>query len=399
MKWSSFNFTYKLLDLKDFWESLISIEASKETVTNLVVPPTWSEQLDKLNRVRAVYGTTALEGNPLSEAEVSAQMDQLDKGGIEGVLLRKITKEQLQIRNAGQAQAWVRKKFHVKGPPLRLSDVLDLHRMITQGSDVTNNVPGKFRTFPVTVGSQDLGGVHRGAPHEDVPRLMEEYIVFVNSPRLASEYPVVRALLAHFFLVTIHPFGDGNGRVSRLVEAAILFKGGYNVLGFYGLSNYFYRNEARYKTLLQASRERQPFDVAQFIAFGLIGFAQELRGINNFVKTKLNRVVYRDMLVRAFNKRTGTRRRLLNQREYNLLEFLLSETEPTDPLSENPSRQIDFGELREVPFIKAAYEGVTTRTFYRELIRLGGLGFIRFRKDETTGKFAVELDFAAVGKY
>jgi Fic family protein len=47
---------------------------------------------------------------------------------------------------------------------------------------------------------------------------MDEYIEFVNHPRLIAGHPVIRALLAHFFLVTIHPFGDGNGRVSRLVE-------------------------------------------------------------------------------------------------------------------------------------------------------------------------------------
>lgn len=399
MEWSAFSFEYRLAltDLDRL--SLISVEAYKEAALNLVLPPDWRDQLDRLNRVRAIHGTTALEGNPLSEAEVSAQLDQANGGGKWHTILRKITKEQLQIRNAGQAQTWVRDRFQVNGPPLRLSEVLDLHRMITQESDVTNNIPGRFRTFQVTVGSPDMGGVHRGAPHEDVPRLMKEYIDFVNSPRLAKEHPVIRALLAHFFLVTIHPFGDGNGRVSRLVEAAILFRGGYNVLGFYGLSNYFYRNEAQYKTFLQTSRERQPFDVTLFVAFGVKGFAEELKGINNFIKTKLNRLVYRGMLVRAFNKKMGTRRRLLNRREYNLLEFLLGATEPTDPFSENPSKQIKFTELREVPFIRAAYKDVTPRTFYRELIRLGGLGFIGFRKESGTDEFLVDLDFSAIGKY
>ena len=72
---------------------------------------------------------------------------------------------------------------------------------------------------------------------------MADFVCFVNSAQLKREHPVVRAFLVHFFLVTIHPFGDGNGRVSRLVEAAILYVGGYNIHGFYGLSNYFYRNE------------------------------------------------------------------------------------------------------------------------------------------------------------
>src|ERR1700694_5825060 len=100
---------------------------------------------------------------------------------------------------------------------------------------------------------------------------------------MTESHPVTRALLSHFFLVTIHPFGDGNGRVSRLVEAAILFQGNYNVHGFYGLSNYFYRNERDYKTLLQKCRSAQPFDVSEFMAFGVEGFSQELKGINNFI--------------------------------------------------------------------------------------------------------------------
>ena len=92
-----------------------------------------------------------------------------------------------------------------------------------------------------------------------------------------------RALFAHFFLVTIHPFGDGNGRVSRLVEAGILFRSKYNVHGFYGLSNYFYRHGAEYKSLLQKSRRSQPFDLSEFVAFGIRGFRAELKGINNFI--------------------------------------------------------------------------------------------------------------------
>jgi Fic family protein len=353
--------------------------------------------LDRLNRVRAVYGTTALEGNPLSEAEVSEQMQVLENPSPNP---KGATKEQLQIRNAGLAQAWIKERFYPDSAPMNLTDILEMHRMITVDSDLKDNIPGRFRTHFVTVGSPEGGGVHRGAPPEDIPRLMDEYIDFVNSKKTTQgTHPVIRALLAHFYLVTIHPFGDGNGRVSRLAEAGILFQGGYNVHGFYGLSNYFYRNERDYKLILQKCRELQPFDVTPFILFGLNGFAMELKGINNFVKTKLNRVVYRTMLVRAFNRRTGSRRRLLNQREWNLLEFLLMETAPTDPFSDSPSRRIKFSELREAPYVQAAYRGVTRRTFFRELTRLGQLGFISVTKDDASKDFVLELDFGAIGRY
>ena len=245
-----------------------------------------------------------------------------------------------------------------------------------------------------------MGGVHKGAPHGELLCLMEDLISFINSPKLMSAHPVIRGLLGHFFLVTIHPFGDGNGRVSRLLEAGMLFQNGYNVHGFYGLSNFFYRNEGDYKILLQKCRKRHPFDVAPFISFGVKGFISELAGINNFIKAKVNRVIYRQMLVANHNKYIGIRRRILNLREYRLLIFLLDETEPIDPFSENPSRRIQLLELRESSYVKAAYRDVTHRTFIRELSRLSNLGFIKFTNGRAqSSSTIVELDFEANAKY
>lgn len=362
-----------------------------------MLPPEWKAQLDRLNRMRAVHGTTALEGNPLSTAEVDHQLAAIDKP-VEDIKTR-VTKEQLQIRNAGIAQNWIRERFAPGTAPLDLNDLFTMHEMVTVESDTDHNIPGRFRTFTVTVGSPAMGGVHYGAPAGELVELMNQFIAFVNSRKLIEQHPVVRALLAHFFLVTIHPFGDGNGRVSRLVEAGVLFQGGYNVHGFYGLSNYFYQNQARYMTLLQESRQGEPFDVTPFIQFGVEGFAFELKGINNFIKTKLNRLVYRNMLVRAFNKRVGQRRKLLNQHEYNLLHFLITETEPGDPFSDSPSRKIKFTELTEVKYIQAAYAKFTRRTFFRELTRLTELGFITLENDTEENGLVLELDFDAIAKF
>ena len=392
MDWRRFSFEYRLR-AADLTAGLIRIEASREAAHNLVLPPDWRTQLDRLNRVRAVHGTTALEGNTLSEAEVSQQMDLLASPGPPS----NPSGDQRQVINAARAQDWVRQRFTPGSAPLRRSDILQMHELITQGSDETDNLPGHLRTHPVVVGTDALGGVHRGAPAQEVSALTDRFVEFVNSRPFLANHPVVRALLAHFFLVTIHPFGDGNGRVSRLVEAGILFQGEYNVFGFYGLSNYFYRHGNEYKGLLQRSRHTQPFDLNAFVAFGVEGFAAELRGINNFIKTKLNRVVYRTTLVRAFNQRAGKRRRLINQREYGLLDFLLQETEPTDPFADEPSRTIQYSELREAPYVRGVYRNVTARTFYRELVRLAEIGFIRFSMQEQEP--SIEIDFGAIGRY
>src|SRR5258708_40314605 len=132
MDWEKFRFEYRM-DGIGFFRDIVHIEAYKEAALNLVLPPEWREQLDKLNRVRAVYGTTALEGNPLSEAEVSHQMDILDRvGGIRPA--KSLSKEQSQVRNAGVAQQWVRNRFSPGGVPLRCQHLLEMRRMITEHS-------------------------------------------------------------------------------------------------------------------------------------------------------------------------------------------------------------------------------------------------------------------------
>ena len=388
MDWSCFSFDYRL-ELPGMVGFLVRIEGRREAAMSLLLPSDWKEQLDVLNRIRTVHGSTALEGNPLSESQIADFLS--GKAGLDSE-----GREFRQILNADVAQNWVRDRFGPGRPPISLEDILHMHELMTRLSDEIDNVPGRLRTHGVTVGTAALGGVHPGAPHEVLPRLMTGFVEFVNSSRLRSEHPVVRALLAHFFLVTIHPFGDGNGRVSRLVEAAILYEGGYNVHGFYGLSNYFYRNGDEYKRRLQACRRVQPFDPAPFVDFGLKGFEAELRGINRFIKAKLNRLVYRDTMTRALTMRVSERRLLLNHREFALLDYLLSETEPTDPFSEHPSTRIRLADLVNSPYVRGTYHDVTRRTFIREIRRLAELGFITLDDDPGSRHQLIGINFEAI---
>ena len=81
------------------------------------------------------------------------------------------------------------------------------------------------------------------------------------------------------------------------------------------------------------------------------------------------------------------------------MSFLIEQTEPGDPFSDNPSRRIKFSELMESRYIREAYRNVTTRTFSRELKRLSEMYFIKFGKRGEADDLVVELDFRAIGKY
>ena len=121
MDWNSFEFAYRLEDQHQ--RLLITIEAYREAASNLLLPSDWREQLDRLNRVRAVYGTTALEGNPLSEDQVAESLRNEESPS-------RSTREQIQIRNAATAQDWVKARFGTDKEPLTLQDILAMLRLI-----------------------------------------------------------------------------------------------------------------------------------------------------------------------------------------------------------------------------------------------------------------------------
>ncbi|PYR15475.1 MAG: hypothetical protein DMG00_00470, partial [Acidobacteria bacterium] len=162
---------------------LLAVEAYKQAALTRVLPPQWRE--------------------PAAEQGLAGLADE---------------KVQLRMRNAANARVWVNERFVPGTPPLALADLMTMHRMVADGA-IGEYAPGVLRILPVQVGRREVGGLHTGAPANWLPRLMNEYIQFITSDRLRSLHPVIHALIAHFFLVTIHPFGDGNGRVSRLLTA------------------------------------------------------------------------------------------------------------------------------------------------------------------------------------
>ena len=272
MDWLKFEFDYRL-DMQRLTPHILAVEAHRQAALTRVLPPQWRE--------------------PSPEKA-----------------LAELTNEKLEsrIRNAANARAWVNERFGPKTPPLALADLMTMHRMVADGA-TGEYAPGALRSLPVQVGRREVGGLHMGAPTNWLPRLMNEYVQFITGERLCSLHPVIHALVAHFFLVTIHPFGDGNGRVSRLLTAGILLQRGYNVHGgFYALSDYFYLNDIKYHSMLHRCWQSPPFDLTAFVAFGVEGFVMELRSISSFIKMKLGRVVDREMLLQLHSG-PGLRRR------------------------------------------------------------------------------------------
>ncbi len=157
------------------------------------------------------YNSNAIEGNTLTLGETKAVL--IDGITISGKPLREI----LEATNHREAMRLLYRLAESKAP-MTEAEILDLHRLILTGIQAED--AGRYRRVPVRV----AGSQHVFPNPAKVPSLMAE---FVSAVAAWGDHPVLAAARAHFKLVAIHPFADGNGRTARLLMNLLLMRHGY----------------------------------------------------------------------------------------------------------------------------------------------------------------------------
>lgn len=111
--------------------------------------------------------------------------------------------------------------------------------------------PGQYRRSGVEVTSPDGGPpAYTGPPHEEVPTLMTEVIEWLDHGDVEM-HVAIRAAMAHLHLVSVHPFCDGNGRISRILQSLVLARGGLLAPEFVSIEEYLRHNRDTYYATLQ----------------------------------------------------------------------------------------------------------------------------------------------------
>lgn len=124
---------------------------------------------------------------------------------------------------------------------------------------------GRSGMYPITVGAYRTGGepmqivsgamgkekVHYEAPPSDVvPDMMTDFLRWINSDNTVTD-PVLKAAVAHLWFVAIHPFDDGNGRLTRTITDMQLAKADGFHLRFYSMSAEILREKKTYYEILE----------------------------------------------------------------------------------------------------------------------------------------------------
>ena len=332
-----------------------------KTVSDLPILPAWSSQLEETLIRRSIFGTAALEGNPLKEDEVGKIIG--DKSQPE-----KSARAEQEIRNLKVAYQFIRELTPTSTPPvIEEALIKKVHALITAHIEHPYNVPGLYRNHKVQVGDEDHGGVY--TPPKclpDIEKLMQEFILWINGDQMLSTNPYLRAALAHYHLGLIHPFSDGNGRVARIIEALLLRLSGQKYVPTM-LSNYYYRNMDEYFRAFSITRKDKESDVSPFIKFVLKGVIDSLDEIKNRITYFIRHLALRDHYAALH------REKAIIQRQYDLLTMLLQDLKP-----------FTLPDLFGTSPMNTLYRNVSERTARRDLKKLLEMNLLTCVNDQYT---------------
>ncbi|KAF0310283.1 Adenosine monophosphate-protein transferase Fic [Amphibalanus amphitrite] len=193
-----------------------------------------------------IHHTAGIEGNTMTLAETRTIVETRMAVGGRSVM------EHNEILGLDAAIKYINTTLVNRVGAITLDDLLQIHRRVMGHADPT--AAGELRTNQVYVSE------HVPPPPGRIHTLLESFIEWLNAPETLSLHPVKYAALAHYKLVFIHPFSDGNGRTSRLLMNLIMMQAGYPPVIIRKQDRYIY-----YRTLQLANEgDLRPF--VRFIA-------------------------------------------------------------------------------------------------------------------------------------
>ncbi|MFN0117593.1 MAG: Fic family protein [Elusimicrobiota bacterium] len=204
----------------------------------------WLPQLQKETIIRLTHSSTSIEGNPLSLDEVEMLLDGKKTSGSD--------KDKLEVTNQYKALKWVSKKKARK--IITEKSLLTLHKIITNKL-LSDKASGHYKQRSNRVINPKGHTVYSPPPPEKAEALTQNLIEWINSDEAKKLHPIMLSAIAHFQLVSIHPFSDGNGRISRALGIWLLYARDFDIDHVCALDDYFKNEHQLYYDKLTQTRE------------------------------------------------------------------------------------------------------------------------------------------------
>ena len=253
--------------------------------------------------------------------------------------------------------------------------IKQIHHCFTRDINYLSNVPGAYRgDFVPTFGHPRKQGLCRTT--SDVQEAMAGLVEWLNKePKgILDRFAIVKAIMAHYYLSEIHPFGDGNGRTARALEAFVLYVNGTNRYCFWSLANFWAMHVDQYLAHLDSVRATcNPWE---FLVWGMHGYLEEITGIKRKVLKKVKALMFLDY-VRYVRESKREQDIKITDRIVHVLKLLVSR------------ESIPLAAFLGSPEVSALYNRVAASTRSRDFKKMRDALLIRVYRD-TNGKVIIE---------
>ena len=229
-------------------KNLLSIERARVVVDMLPLPADVERKLRDRAKLSMAHYSTRIEGNPLDYSEAQkAILGRKDRRG---------AKAEQEVRNYWDALTFLAtsKKLRI---PITENFIKRLHSIIEVRSIGRRHKESQYRgAMPPGLLFAVYDNISKQPEYippeyNDVPILMADYIKWINSDDAYQLPAPVKAAIATYQLVTIHPFEDGNGRTARAIATYVLSTDGYDLKGFNSMEEYYVEDLQGYYENLQ----------------------------------------------------------------------------------------------------------------------------------------------------
>ncbi len=212
------------------------------------------DRLSTLRRVatiESIGSSTRIEGSKLSDREVERLLAN--------VAVRKFeTRDEQEV--AGYAEVMDLLFRAWPDIPFNENHLKQLHQMLLNHSPKDARHRGNYKTASNSVAAFDEHGVQIGVVFEtaspfDTPRLMQELVQWVNDERAKAQlHPLLIVAIFVVVFLEIHPFQDGNGRLSRVLTSLLLLQSGYAYIPYSSLESVIEANKEAYYLALRQTQ-------------------------------------------------------------------------------------------------------------------------------------------------
>ncbi|MGA3327016.1 MAG: Fic family protein [Terriglobia bacterium] len=284
--------------------ALTRIERARGFLDAAKLSEHWISKTQKRALVLEAHHTTHIEGTQLT----LGQSERILAGQKVAGTRPEDAQELLNYAKAFELVA----DYLEAGDPITEALIREIHKRLVQGVRGNKASPGEYRRNQnYIVNSRTGEKIYTPPPPLEVPRLMTELVTWLRQETQINS--VLVAGIAHFQLVHIHPFVDGNGRTARLLSTLCLYKTGYDFKRLFTISEYYDRDRPAYYQALQSVREHA-MDMTGWLEYFTEGLAAQMREVQVTAEHAI-----RQDLVLATARKKG-----LKKRPLALLAFLLS---------------------------------------------------------------------------